>query len=167
MTTDIWVWTTVALLTVASVALAGTLWRVRRQGQRDLLAARAETASVAARLDLVEQSLAGPADDVPDEAAGFVITHVGESPGPGPVPTEDPSPVGGALFADLVLRETVVKTAGLAHGVRRALSPENRFRIRHEYRRTVRASRKQRRIELREARRRMMADRRADDTTAA
>ena len=53
-----------------------------------------------------------------------------------------------ALFADLVLRETVVKAASLAHGVRRALGPEPRNRIRFEMRQELRSARK-RRLRLR------------------
>ena len=65
------------------------------------------------------------------------------------------------LFADIVLRETVVQTASLFHGVRRALSPENRNRIRFEMRREVKRSRKQRRADLRAARREWEARQRA------
>ncbi len=69
-----------------------------------------------------------------------------------------------------MLRETVVKAASLAHGVRRALSPESRNRIRFEVRREVRRSRKQRRSDLREARRDWEARQRGaltDDENAA
>ncbi len=67
---------------------------------------------------------------------------------------EQPAPqVSTALFADLVLRETVVKAGGLVHGVRRALAPETRNRIRFEMKREVKRARKQRRVDTREARR--------------
>ena len=65
------------------------------------------------------------------------------------------------VFADIVLRETVVQAASLVHGVRRALSPETRNRIRFEMRREVKRSRKQRRADLREARREWEARQRA------
>ena len=68
-----------------------------------------------------------------------------------------------------MLRETVVQAASLFHGVRRALSPENRNRIRFEMRREVKRSRKQRRADLREARRDWEARQRAamvDDQVA-
>ncbi len=68
-----------------------------------------------------------------------------------------PAPV----FADLVLRETVVQTASLFHGLRRALSPETRNRIRFHMRQEVKRSRKQRRAELREVRREWAARQRA------
>ena len=67
-----------------------------------------------------------------------------------------------ALFADLVLRETVVKAAGLAHGVRRAWAPETRNRIRFEMKREVKRARKQRRADIKEARREWAARQRAD-----
>ena len=78
---------------------------------------------------------------------------------------QPPAPVqgriDGALFADIVAREGVIKAAGLAHGLRRALSPETRHRIRFEMRREVRRSRKQRRADLKAALRDMQARERA------
>ena len=75
------------------------------------------------------------------------------------------------LFADIVLRETVVQAAALAAGLRRALSPESRNRIRFEMRREVKRARKQRRADLREARREWEARQRAqvdlDEDSAA
>ena len=49
----------------------------------------------------------------------------------------------------MLRKETVVQTASLLHGLRRALSPETRNRIWFEMRREVKRSRKQRRAELR------------------
>ena len=90
-----------------------------------------------------------------DESTGpeYVITHLGEEP----APVVEPK-----LFADIVLRETVVQAAGLFHGLRRALAPENRNRIRFEIKREVKRSRRQRRADLREARREWEARQRAD-----
>ena len=48
-----------------------------------------------------------------------------------------------------------MRAASLAHGVRRALDPETRNRIRFEMRREVKRARKQRRADIREARRRL------------
>jgi hypothetical protein len=77
-----------------------------------------------------------------------VITDLGqERPPPEPVPLDGPA------FADIVLKETVVKAASLAHGVRRGLAPATRNRIRFEMRQEVRRSRKQRRADLKSARR--------------
>ena len=66
------------------------------------------------------------------------------------------------MFADIVLRETVMQAASLAAGLRRALTPEVRNRIRFEMRREVKRARKQRRADLRQARREWEARQRAD-----
>ena len=99
--------------------------------------------------------------DEPRPAAepDYVITRVGE---PEPEPVPEPVPVVPApVFADMVLRETVVQGASLFHGVRRALAPETLNRIRFHMRQEVKRSRKQRRIELREVRREWAARQRA------
>jgi hypothetical protein len=72
------------------------------------------------------------------------------------VPTV-PAPV----FADLLLKETVVQTASLFQGLRRALAPETRNRIRFHMRQEVKRSRKQRKVEMREIRREWAARQRA------
>ena len=75
-----------------------------------------------------------------------MITRLGDdAPAPRPDEPARAQPVETALFADLVLRETVVKAASLAHGVRRALDAETRNRIRFEMRRELKRARKQRR----------------------
>ncbi len=94
--------------------------------------------------------------DEPQGATDYVITQVGEPVVEEPVPS-----VPGPVFADLLLKETVVQTASLFHGVRRALSPETRNRIRFHMRQEVKRSRKQRRTELREVRREWAARQRA------
>ena len=63
--------------------------------------------------------------------------------------------------ADLVLRESVVKAAALAYGVRRGLAPANRNRIWFEMRREVKRARKERKAEEREAIREWRARQRA------
>ncbi len=77
--------------------------------------------------------------------------------GEAPEPVEPAPTVPAPVFADLVLKETVVQTASLFHGVRRALAPETRNRIRFHMRQEVKRSRKQRRSELREVRREWQA----------
>ena len=57
----------------------------------------------------------------------------------------------GSSFADIVARESAIKAVGLAHGLRRALSPEARNRIRFEMQREVKRARKQRRADQRAA----------------
>jgi len=145
------------LLTVTGVlaVLVGVLaLRVRRLDSRvaSLLASSDAKVVSQERSDSTFASL----DESPP-APEFVITRIGE---PEPVPTV-PAPV----FADLLLKETVVQTASLFHGLRRALSPETRNRIRFHMRQEVKRSRKQRRTELREVRREWAARQRAGMTT--
>ncbi|HEX5088256.1 MAG TPA: hypothetical protein VFV89_10650 [Nocardioides sp.] len=90
----------------------------------------------------------------------FVITRVGE-PEPEPEAAEPVPTVPAPVFADLLLKETVVQTASLFQGLRRALAPETRNRIRFHMRQEVKRSRKQRRAEIREARREWAARQRA------
>ena len=86
----------------------------------------------------------------------YVITRLGSEPESEPVPMVEPR-----LFADLVLRESVVKAAALAYGVRRGLAPANRNRIWFEMRREVKRARKERKAEEREAIREWRARQRA------
>ena len=91
-----------------------------------------------------------------NETDEFVITRLGAEPESEPVPTVEPR-----LFADIVLRESVVKAAALAYGVRRGLAPANRNRIWFEMRREVKRARKERKTEEREAIREWRARQRA------
>jgi hypothetical protein len=91
-----------------------------------------------------------------DEDREYVITRVGNEAEAEPAPT-----VESKLFADIVLRESVVKAASWAYAVRRGLSPANRNRIRFEMRREVKRVRKNRKAEEREAIRQYRARRRA------
>jgi hypothetical protein len=145
-------------LTLASLVLAVVLLRTRATTSRDLRSAHAESASLRAQLEDLDRRLthAPPRAHADPE---FVITHLGEA-GPAAAPVGAPvvgvdavERVDSALFADLVLRETVVKAASLTHGLRRALAPEVRNRIRFEMGREIKRARKQRRADLKAARR--------------
>ncbi len=145
------------LALAAAVALAVVLRRERRSTGVELAASRADAAALLERLDRLESRLPPAAaavetdgsDEADDSRSSYVITGLGDRE---PEPEQTPR-IEGRLFADLVLRETVVRAAGLAHGVRRAASPENRFRMRYAYSREVKAARKRRRMELRRLRR--------------
>lgn len=147
-----------ALVPVVVVALVIALIRARAAAEREREAARSASRTVddlRAEVAEIQRRLAPPAPDARPDAAGseYVITHLGDedaSPrhAAGEAPRVEP-----ALFADLVLRESVVRAASLAHGIRVALAPETRNRIRFEVRREVRRARKQRRTETRLARR--------------
>jgi hypothetical protein len=151
---------TTAVLGVLALALSVTLLRVRTRTDRELAEARAEAASLRGQVEEIERRLAAPA--ARPAATEYVITHLGE-----PEPEPSPPAIDRALFADLVLRESVLKAASLGHGLRRALSPEARNRIRFEMRREVKRSRKQRRLDVRAARREWAARQRDEETGLA
>lgn len=145
------------LLVVGVAALAVRLSRRVGQLEARLAASSDQDWSPESRWDDQKGSLDAP-EPAPQQHE-YVITHLGE---PEQEPEIEAVPaVAPGLFADLVLRETVVQTASLFHGVRRALSPETRNRIRFEMRREVKRSRKQRRADLRTARREWEARQRA------
>jgi len=165
VTRDSIVLAALGVLAVLAVALTVALLRTRSRTRRELDAARAESGRLRAQMDVIERTLASARPLIQGPPTEYTITELGAADEPEPAPRIDQ-----ALFADLVLRETVVKAASLAHGLRRALSPESRNRIRFEVRREVRRSRKQRRSDLRDARRDWEARQRAgmtDDEHAA
>jgi hypothetical protein len=144
----------VAGLALVCLALAGFSWRVRRAAVH----ARAEVAALRQRVDDLERRAepAPPSADATPSPVEFVITDLG-------TPRLEPEPVrlDGPAFADIVLKETVIKAASLAQGVRRGLAPATRNRIRFEMKQEVRRSRKQRRADLKARRRGLHARHRA------
>jgi type II secretory pathway pseudopilin PulG len=155
----------VAVLAAALAAVAAVAWRrsVRDAVRRDERAA-AQLAELRERLSALEARPAGRNPTTVASEREFVITHLGEED-----PTADPvdsAPVKvsltGPAFADAVVRETVVQTASVVHGLRRALAPETRNRIRFEMRRELKRSRKARKVEVREALREYRARHRTD-----
>ncbi len=158
MTRDQAVWLAVGGLAVLCLIVLLAVAGVRRSWARERDAVRAEVADLRARLEELEHD--GPTP-VPATEAEFVITGLG-SEQPGPVPPPAPAAaIDGATFADTVLRETVVKAASLAHGVRRGLAPATRNRIRFEMKQEVRRARRQRRADLKRAQRDLHARQRA------
>ncbi|KRF16246.1 hypothetical protein [Nocardioides sp. Soil796] len=151
----------VVLVLLACLALAVLALRRERVGARaELEATRAEAAQLRERVDALARSV--QPRHAPDE---FVITAVGD-PTASDEPVSEPQRIEGRLFADLVLRESVVKAAALTHGVRRALAPESRNRIRFQMKQEIKRSRKQRRIEIRDVRREMAARQRSQEGAA-
>ncbi len=150
-----------AALGVAVLLLAlavGVLLAVRRERRRttqDLAGARAEAAELRERLDALSHRVEAPVQP----AEEFVITDIGRPEAEPATPTR----IEGRLFADIVLRESLVKAASLGYGVRRALAPETRNRIRFEMKREVKRSRRERRAELKEMRRRHQARQREQE----
>jgi hypothetical protein len=157
VTRDQALWLAVGGLALVCLLLLVAVLRLRAAGARS----RAEVAGLRERLEALE----GRRDDATSAAATppvtapveFVITDLGNRPEPEPAP----APVDAPAFADIVLKETVVKAASLAHGVRRGLAPATRNRIRFEMKQEVRRSRKQRRADLKAARRDLYAGQRA------
>lgn len=160
---------------VLALAALGLAARLRRSGARTeaaLAQSRADQAALREHLDMLHRRLAR-AEPRP-AGTPYVITGLGRERPTGTDPTAVTIPtaagaqaggttpaIGRALFADLVLRETVVKAASLAYGIRRGLDPETRNRIRFEMRREVRRSRRQRKADTRQAVREWKARQRA------
>jgi hypothetical protein len=148
------------VLVLVALCLGVALLRARSRTDRELADSRAETAALRAQLEELERRVARPESrPEPRPETEYVITNLGE---PEPEASRPAPHIDTALFADLVLRETAVKAASLAHGVRRALDAESRNRIRFEMKREVRRARKQRRADTRQARREWEARQRAD-----
>lgn len=152
----------VGLVLVVVVLLV--LARVRRTEQR-LATTGAEVGALRDALAALEQQRA---PTTPTAAPDYVITRIGDEPeveerarASVSRPADQPV-VAAPLFADLVLRDSVVQAASLVAGVRRAMAPEVRHRVRLEMRREVKRARKQRRADLRAARRDWEARRRAE-----
>lgn len=155
----------VLLVGVLGVALLRARAAVAREREaagaasRTVAELRAEVAEIQRRLATV----ASVERVRPDEAdrSGYVITDLGDGQGAPRHAAQEAPRIEPALFADLVLRESVVRAASLAHGVRVALAAETRHRIRFEVRREVRRARKQRRSDTRLARRELASRQRA------
>jgi hypothetical protein len=147
---------TVAILLLACLVLAGAVV-VLVGGLRQLRTGlRAELAALRAELAAAEKRRSQVAVPPVVTTEEYVITRLGAGP------EEEPAPaLESRLFADIVLRESVVKLASFAYGVRSGLSPANRNRIWFEMRREVRRARKERKAEEREAIREWRARQRA------
>ena len=150
------VWVPVILVTLALLGSALVLTRRDRSHVQDQLAAAyAMVAVLEERVRALEEAgNAEPASGATSEPPTYVISRIAEPAGlDGPAPVPVDHRIDGSLFADLVLRESMVKGISLAYGVGRALSPETRNRIRFLMRQEVRRSRKQRRSDVRAAKR--------------
>jgi hypothetical protein len=142
-----------AVALVALVLSALALRRARR--------AESQAAALAVRVAVLESPVAAAPQPVVDDVPGtYVITGMGVDEVPTPeVPVA--RPVDGRLFADIVARESVVMAASWTHGLRRALSPASRNRIRFEVRQETRRATRQRRAETKQALREFRARERA------
>ena len=144
---------TFAALAVVVLGLAVTVLAnaaTRRRMRADVRSCRAEIADLRAQVDELSRTAGHPERDRHDD---YVITTL-----PLAAPTETPVPGDAreaAGFVSLAVGESLVRVVCLAHGVRRALSPENRHRIGSAMRREVKRARKQRRRDVREAQRQL------------
>src|SRR5262245_10706855 len=122
------VWVLLVVTGVLAVLVGVLARRVHRLERR--LDARPLPSSDPIDMDFAPVDLQiGSLDEKPQAATEYVITRVGE-PEPDVEAASEPVPtVPAPVFADLVLKETVVQTASLFHGLRRALAPETRNRI--------------------------------------
>lgn len=168
-------WAVLATLGVLVVVLGAMLVIVRRSAARAALAlatARSASDELRAQVDAIEQqvSVSRPRRDAEpdtgrDQSAGqlheYVITRLGDERDR--LESDAVPAIEAPLFADLVLRESLVQAASLVAGVRRALAPEHLNRVRFEMRREVKRARKERRATLRQARRDYEARQRAGE----
>jgi len=157
----------VAVGVVAFVALLVAVRAMRRASRAD-----AAAAALIERVWLLESAATDSpqttADD-PDRST-YLITSIdgARDRNPDRVAERDrgrvpvAQPIDGRLFADIVARETVVKAASWTHGLRRALSPEARNRIRFEVRQGTRRAGRERRAEMKQALREFRARERED-----
>lgn len=140
-------------VTVLSLVALVVVVRGSQRARRDLAAhsaqaSQSQTAQLALeerleeRIEELNQRLTRLEPTAAHETA-YVITDAG-----------DPEPrvsVPDRVVLSATVGEPLVKAVALGHGLRRALSPEARNRIRFEVRRETRRSRRQRRREMREA----------------
>jgi len=147
----------VVVLAVAGVAL--TL-RARRRTARQLAAARADVSALREQVEALSRRLDEPAarPSDPPAAAGqeFLITSLPSGTDVA-VPQQPGAPLTTGRFVSVAAAESAVRLLSLGYGVRRALSAENRNRIRFEVRQEVKRARRQRRRDLKEAKRQVRA----------
>lgn len=155
-----------ALLLVALVVLLRRRNRSRADLEEMLAAAQRESDDLRARLEELTGHVPTRPGAVPAESATFVITDAGQGSSQLAMPPQDQIQVPDRLVLSATVGKPLVKAAAFGHGVRRALSPENRNRIWFEMRREVRASRKRRRRLLKEYQRAVRAEDRAGEGVA-
>ncbi len=162
-----WQWLALAGLAgvalVVALGLLVALARLRARTSREIGSAQDEAVALRERLDRLEQERRTPTPPERTDLQEYRITGLG-----GPEPDDaPPARLERAVFADLLLRESVIRLGSLGHGVRRAMSAESRNRIRFEMKREVKRARKLRRAEQREAYRDWQARRRDELTDDA
>jgi hypothetical protein len=161
-----WVYAAVATALVAVVwaclLVARSGRRSRTELQEQLVAARQDVLALTDRIEalsaeVVETRRVAEERAARQEVVPFVITGVVAENDPDVAPRE--AQIVHAIETSRPhwvparpLREALVRTVSLGHGVRRALSPDNRDRIVLEMRAEVRRSRRQRKAEMKAVR---------------
>lgn len=165
MTTTAWLLTGGLCALACATAYVGLLARARRREVARLeRVVQALGERVGALEERSEASSASRTEAARDGEPSYVITDlVLDTPSPRPEPVV-PGTVDPARFADTLAKESAVRAAGLVHGLRRALSPEVRHRIRFEMRQEAKRARSQRRADLKAALRDLRARERAAAT---
>jgi hypothetical protein len=154
---------------VVTVAIASTVVVMsgRRRLEHELDASRAQLDRLGDQVEELSRQVAESATDTQSaasrESREFVITSL---PGralstalapPDPADQPDAEHLSAGQFASVAVGESLVRLISIGYGVRRALTPENRNRIRFAMRQEVRRARRQRRHDLKEARRHLRA----------
>ncbi|MEO9325145.1 hypothetical protein ABFT23_16740 [Nocardioides sp. C4-1] len=142
---------TLVALVLVVVGLTVALVRSHSRTRAAVAEARADAAGLAEQVAAIERRLDQAARPAKVDEHEYVVTMLGRDDDR--VPAEPAPVVPGPLFADLVLRESAVQAASYAAGLRRALAPEVRHRIRWAMKREVKRARKQRKADLRQAKR--------------
>lgn len=165
----VWAVVAAAAVAVVLVLLVGVVLLValtgRTRAERRLTRAAESEAELRERLESLEKRLTTPSRrrQRAREEREYVITSLGEqADADGASEQTEVRTLTAPAFADAVFRETMVHSAAFVHGVRRALSPEVRYRIRYEMKREVKRARKDRKSEVREALRAYRAQQRDD-----
>jgi hypothetical protein len=134
----------------------------RRRLRTELDEARADVDALRARVEAMDTS-PEPASPAVDRQDYLITSLPGDSaPRTGlSVPEQEPpaSTLSVGQFTSVALGESLVRVLSFGYGVRRALSPKNRNRIRFEMGREVKRARRQRRRDLKEAKRQLRGQR--------
>ena len=159
-------------LLVAVAWLGNELRRTRERGEEVLSSAAADVDALRVELDALQERLRDEAAQLEEARRSlrladvtivddheYRITELGQRRPVGPLALLPTVP--GPQFVDTMLRESLIRTASIAAGLRRALAPEVRNRIRFEMKREVKRSRKQRKTDMKQARREWEARQRA------
>lgn len=141
--------------------------RGRRRLRRELDTSRRDLAALQARLDTLDRQLVERRVVAEQEYLITDLPDAREAPRtrtPDPAEAEPSTDISAGEFVSLAVGESLVRLLALGHGIRHALTAENRNRIAFEMRREVKRSRKQRRQEMKQVRRHLRATQRDEAT---